>query len=217
MRRLILEFNKDESYGDSTPQLKNVKTLEQLQLLRQDQEEIAMVCRVEFEGAVSNVEDYFKLINDNVFEVKLLEQEKTGSYIIFVKIRLTKSPSSSFSFVRNEGKYFVSREVREGKVKLTFLGSVGEIRKILEEVKRWGRRYRIVSLTDAKFSLDSPLNVLTEQQRKVLIACYKLGYYNLPRKISSEELAKKLRLHKSALAAHRRKAELRILTQMLKE
>ncbi|MGA2683305.1 MAG: hypothetical protein ABSF44_16085 [Candidatus Bathyarchaeia archaeon] len=178
MRRLILELNKDESYGDSTPQLKNVKTLEQLQLLRQDQEEIAMVCRVEFEEAVSNVEEYVKLINDNAFEVKLLEKEKTRAYIVFVKIRLTKSPSSSFGLVRGQGKYFVSREVHEGKIKVTFLGSAVQIRKILEEVKRWGRRYRIVSLTDAKFSLDSPLNVLTEKQRKVLIACYKLGYYN---------------------------------------
>ena len=217
MRRLILEFNKDDSYEDSTPQLKKVKTLEQLQLLRQDQKEIAMICRVEFEGAVSNVEEYIRLINDNAFEVKLLEQEKTGAYIIFVKIRLTKSPSSSFSFVRSQGTYFVSREVREGKVRLTFLGSSFQIRKILEEVQRRGRWYRIVSVTDAKFSLDSPLNVLTEKQREVLIAAYKLGYYNLPREITSEQLAKKLNIHKSALATHRRKAELGILTEMLKE
>jgi len=152
-----LEFNRDESYEDSTTQLENVKTLEQLQLLRQDQKEIAMICRVEFEEAVSNVEEYVKVINDNAFEVKLLEQEKTGAYIIFVKIRLTKSPSSSFSFDRSEGTYFVSREVREGKVRLTFLGSSFQIRKILEDVQRRGRRYRIVSVTDVKFSLDSPL------------------------------------------------------------
>ena len=87
--------------------------------------------------------------------------------------------------------YFVSREVREGKVRLTFLGSSFQIGKILEEVQRRGRRYRIVSVIDAKFSLDSPLNVLTQKQREVLIAAYKLGYYNLPRKITSEQLAKK--------------------------
>jgi hypothetical protein len=34
MRQLIFEFNKDESYEDSTPQLKNVKTLEELQHAR---------------------------------------------------------------------------------------------------------------------------------------------------------------------------------------
>jgi predicted DNA binding protein len=51
----------------------------------------------------------------------------------------------------------------------------------------------------------------------VLLAAYKFGYYSLPRKIGSEQLAKKLSLHKSALAAHRRKAELRLITQVLKE
>jgi len=107
--------------------------------------------------------------------------------------------------------------MRQGNFKMTFLGSIKQIRETLRTIERSGMRYRIVSLADAKFSPDSPLNALTEKQRKVLIAAYKLGYYNLPRKISSEQLAKKLNLHKSALATHRRKAELRILTQMLKE
>jgi len=217
MRRLILELKKDEAYENTTPQLKNVRTLEQLQLLRQEPEEIAMICRIEFEDMVSSVEDYIKLIHDNAIDVKLLEKERTGAYIVFVKIRPSKSRSSSFGFVRGEGMYIVSREIREGKIKVTFLGSSGQIKKILGEVKRWGHYYKIVSLTDAKFSLDSPLNALTEKQRKVLIASYEQGYYDMPRRISSEQLAKKLNLHKSALATHRRKAELRILNHLLED
>jgi predicted DNA binding protein len=216
MRRLILELNKeDEMYENSRTQLQNVKTLEQLQVLRQDREEIAIICRVELEESVSNIEDYIKLINDNAFEVKLLEREKTGAYIVFVKARLPRSPRDSS--IGAEEAYFVSREIREGKVKVTFLGTASQIKKALEGLQRLGRRYKIISLTDAKFSLDSPLNALTDKQRKVLLTAYKMGYYNLPRKISSEQLAKKLNIHKTALVTHRRKAELRILTQMLKE
>ena len=151
MRRLIVEFNKDESYEDSTPQLKNVKTLEQLQLLRQDQKEITMICRVEFEEGISNVEDYIKRIDENAFEVKVLEQEETGAYVVFIKIRLSKSPKPNFGFVRGGGSYFISREVREGKVKLIFLGSESQIRRILEEIQGWRRHYRIVSLTEGSF------------------------------------------------------------------
>jgi len=216
MRRLILDFNKeDEMYENSSSKLKNVKTLEQLQVLRLDREEIAMICRIELEEAVSNIEDYIKLINVNAFEVKLLEREKTGAYIVFVKV---KRPTShpGYSSIGKDDAYFVSREIREGKVKVTFLGNAKQIKKTLEALQRSGRRYRIISLTDAKFSIDSPLNTLTEKQRKVLLTAYKLGYYNLPRKISSEQLAKKLNIHKTALVNHRRKAELRILTQMLK-
>jgi len=216
MRRLILEFSKeDEIYENSRTQLQNVKTLEQLQVLRQDQEEVAIICRVELEQSVSNIEDYVKTINSNAFEVKLLEREKAGAYIVFVKVRLPKSPNSGS--IGLENAYFVSREIREGKVKATFLGTNSQIKKALEVLQRLDRRYKIISLTDAKFSLDSPLNVLTDKQRKVLLTAYRMGYYNLPRKISSEQLAEKLHIHKTALVNHRRKAELRILAQMLKE
>jgi predicted DNA binding protein len=51
----------------------------------------------------------------------------------------------------------------------------------------------------------------------VLIAAYKLGYYDVPRRITSEELAKKLDPVKSTLSAHVRKAERRLLTEMLNE
>jgi predicted DNA binding protein len=45
---------------------------------------------------------------------------------------------------------------------------------------------------------------------------YKLDYYNLPRKIDSKQLARKLNLKRSTLVVHRRKAELRILTKIMK-
>lgn len=215
MRRLILELKKDEAYENTTAQLQKVRSLDQLQLLRQDREEIAMICRVKFEEAVSNVEEFVKQIDDNIIDVKLLEQERTGAYIVFVKINLLGSRSSSFSLVRNEGGYIVSREVRDDIIRVTFVGSKSQIGKMLDEVKRWGHHYRVISLTDAMFSPDSPLNALTEKQREVLIASYEQGYYDRPRRISSEQLAKKLSIHKSALSTHRRKAELRILTKIL--
>ncbi len=112
---------------------------------------------------------------------------------------------------------FVSREIRNGKVKLTFRGNLSQIKKILGQFQKLKMHYKILSLTDAKFSLDSPFNALTEKQREVLIAAYRWGYYNLPRKITSRQLAKKLDLHKSALATHRRKAELRLIAKILDE
>jgi predicted DNA binding protein len=48
-----------------------------------------------------------------------------------------------------------------------------------------------------------------------LIAAFKQGYYDLPRKINSEQLAKKLDLVSSTLVEHLRKAERRLLTGMI--
>jgi predicted DNA binding protein len=217
MRRLVLEFNKEDlMYETSGVQLQNVKTLEQLQVLRQDREEVAIICKIELKEPVSNIEEYIKLINDNVWEVKILEKEDTSAYIAFIKVRLVRQAGESNN-VDAESAFFVTREIREEKVKCTILGSAKQIRHNLQALNELGRQYRIISLTDAKFSVDSPLNALTEKQRKVLLTAYKHGYYSLPRKINSEQLAKKLNIHKTALVNHRRKAELRILNQILKD
>lgn len=75
---------------------------------------------------------------------------------------------------------------------------------------------KVISLTDARVPPESPLAPLTERQRKVLITAYKLGYYDVPRRISSKDLAQRLDLVKSTFSAHIRKAEGR-LKQILSE
>jgi predicted DNA binding protein len=182
-------------------------------------EELAAICRIEPEDTSYDFGDLIAktvLIDDNFSGAQVLEREKSGAYIVFVK---HKPIPIDFSFnpLKGDGGYLISTEIREGKIKMTYLGTVKQIKNILDELEQHGPTYRIVSLTDAKFSLNSPLNSLTEKQRRVLTTAYKLGYYSLPRKINSQQLAKKLNLHKSALVTHRRKAELRLITQVLKE
>ena len=198
--------------------LNHLKTFEIIQFLRLDNEEFAAICRIETEQDTPEFSDWFEKkgkTDDFSNGAQILEREKSGAYIVFVKHNPVPLGLSINHLIG--GGYLVATEIREGKIKITYLGTVKQIKNILEKLKLHGLRYRIVSLTDAKFSPNSPLNFLTEKQRRVLIASYKFGYYSLPRKISSEQLAKKINLHKSALATHRRKAELRLITHILKE
>jgi predicted DNA binding protein len=89
------------------------------------------------------------------------------------------------------------------------------VSELLQE--NWSLRYKVVSLTDAKFSPESPLTYLTEKQRTVLVSAFEHGYYETPRRINSQELAKELNLKSATLVEHRRKAEQRLLTQIIKE
>jgi predicted DNA binding protein len=221
MRKLIVEFPKDEfSKIEGNGLLENVKTMEVLMILRESEEEITMICRVELENEVSNVEEYAKLISNRIYKVQVLERENTGAYIILLKHNVTQVDESlrtrAYAFW-DKGGYAVSREMWGGKFRMTYLGSVNQIRETIKTFETLGIQHRIVSITDAKFAPNSPLNALTEKQRRIMIAAYKLGYYDLPRRVSSRELSENLGLHKSALATHIRKAELRLLAAILSE
>jgi predicted DNA binding protein len=212
MRRLILAFPKDElsKIESDTELLQKVKTLEVLLFLKRAEDEVTMICRLELENESFDFEDYLKQACIN--QIRIIEHEKSGSYVVLVKHKVTR-----IDLFGEKSAYAISREIKEGKFKMTFLGSENQMRKLHKSLLGAGIHYRIVSLTDAKFSSDSPINALTEKQREVLLTAYRLGYYDLPRRITSEQLSTKLKLHKSALATHRRKAELRILTYILKE
>ena len=221
MRRLVVEFPKSEFTkieGDSKA-LKDLKTMEVVLFLRHTNEEIVMICRVELESNVPDIQKYLKQVSDDTYQVQILEQETSGAYIVLVKHKLSH-PSEIRSVSRavwEEGGYVVAREMWAGKFRMTFVGSLHQIKQTLNALESNGVRHKILSLTDEKFSLTSPLNALTEKQRRILIAAYKLGYYDVPRKISSRQLSEKLDLHKSALATHLRKAEHRLLTTILSE
>lgn len=215
MRRLILEFPQKEftKFHDPGP-IMHLKTFEVIQFLRLDNEEFAAVCRIQTQdGSTEFAEE--NLVRGFSQGAQVLEREKGGALIVFIKHDIVPLGLNIKQLI--DGCYLVAAEIREERMKITLLGSVKQVKGVLTGLRQREIRYKILSLNDAKFSLDSPLNGLTEKQRRVLIASYRYGYYSLPRKVSSEQLAKKLNLHKSALATHRRKAELRLITEILKE
>jgi hypothetical protein len=218
MRRLILEFAKTEVeklHGEIP--MHDIKTFEIIQLLRHDMDEFAAICRIE----PTNPDMHFPNMAseeglENLSGAQILEREKSGAYIVFIKHKPVPVDVAGL-FFQSIGGYIVSMEVHEDRIKLIYLGTAKQIKDILSVIRENGVHCKIISLTDAKFALNSPLNGLTDKQRKVLIAAFDLGYYSLPRRISTEALAKKLGLHKSALQVHRRKAEMRLIAEVLKE
>lgn len=212
MRRLVLEFPKEElgKIESDTHLLQKLKTFQVLLELSHAGGEVTVICRVEPENEINNFAEYIKNFDSN--QIKIIEKAVDGSYIALAKHRITQG----YPFGK-KGAYVVSREIQEGRFKMTILGNDKQIEDIHKLLQKSGIRYKTLALTDPKFSSDSPLNALTERQKKILISSYRSGYYDVPRRITTEQLSKKLKLHKSALAAHRRKAEYRLLREILKE
>ncbi len=74
---------------------------------------------------------------------------------------------------------------------------------------------RILTVSPLKTKADSDLARLTGKQRKALLLAFALGYYDIPRKITSYDLARRLKVNNSTLVEHLRKAQRRLLSGVL--
>ncbi|HXY88787.1 MAG TPA: helix-turn-helix domain-containing protein [Candidatus Acidoferrales bacterium] len=217
MRRLIVEFSS-RTFGKLLPDwpIQKIRSMEVLHFLRLDYKEVAMILRVEFNEPNVSIENIFP--NDLV-EAQLLEHEKERkkgkeceTYTYFIKAP-RPGPDLTAAGVYVSLPY----EIRGGKVKITFLGNAKQVRDFIKQFDQAGVSYRVVSHTDAEFSPHSPLNRLTEKQRRVFIMAHKLGYYDIPKKIRLVKLAEKLNLAYSTLDVQLRRAERRLLNHIMNE
>ncbi len=215
MRRLVLEVSEREllKAGIELPPVRKIKSLELLYFLRQDDTELAAISRVEFKDPNEKIEEFIG--SGLLTDAQVIEKEKNGTYILFTRSG-SPSLSSVLKYIGIEGGYlFPPLGINEGKVRFSFLGSEKQIKEFMEKIDALGVHYRVVLLADANYSPISPRSQLTEKQQEVLLAAYKWGYYDIPRKITSQELASKLGLGDSTVVEHLRKAEQRLIKQIL--
>ena len=215
MRKLILEGSLEEfskiDQEDFNFSIRLIKSFEILQFLRFDPEQFASICRIEFQNSSTRIEDIFE---PKLIRAVVLEEEKPGTYVIFLKARSQPSDIA----VLKTGVYLSDPcVVRDGKIKIGVVGEAKQLRAFIKYVENLKVNFTVVSLTDIKFPERSPLENLTGKQRTVLTSAFDNGYYDMPRKIGSQELAKKLGLRGSTLIEHRRKAERRLLSRIFSE
>jgi predicted DNA binding protein len=197
--------------GEGFPKpFEKVKTLELLHFLNCSTEEIAAIFRLEFQDSSSKVND---LVGGNIIEIQVLEKERDRVFVIFIRGKPILS-HTVFDLTGTGGYLFSPLELKDGKIKLTFLGSIKQIKNFLKIIESKGIHHKILSLMDAEFSPNSPLSRLTEKQRLILAMAYNLGYYDIPKKIDSRGLASRLNLNDSTVVEHLKKAEHRLLSQL---
>ncbi len=214
MRRITVELTAADltkAFGKSHRFNDQVKSVEVLTFLKSTPQEVVEICRVQLKDPATSVKDAF---TDPTEEVSVLRQEAPDTYVCFYRKRPVRRLLSIVSSVPG-GYLSIPYEVRDGRLRISLLGNTRSVRSFLKSLQKVGLRPAIVSLTDAVFSLNSPLEYLTQKQKTVIIDAFKSGYYDFPRKIGSEALAKKLSIREPTLVIHRRKAERKLLAQVL--
>jgi predicted DNA binding protein len=102
------------------------------------------------------------------------------------------------------------------RMKVEMIGKEDEIKKLLHYANKWGdNSFKILGLTSMDTKGESLLSKLTTRQRQMLLTAYALGYYDVPRRISSDDLSRHLDVDKSTIVEHLRKAERKIIASIV--
>lgn len=214
MRRITVELGAADitrAFGKSHRFDDQIKSLEVLTFLKSTPNEIVEICRVQLNDPAASITDVFTQSSE---EVSVLQREAVDTYVCYYRKRPIRRLLSIVSSVPG-GYLSTPYEVRDGRLRITLLGNNRSLRIFLKTLQKVGLHPKTVSLTDAVFSLNSPLEHLTEKQKNVIMDAFRSGYYDFPRKIGSEALAKRLGIREPTLVVHRRKAERKLFAHML--
>lgn len=105
--------------------------------------------------------------------------------------------------------------LEKDKMVFTIIGEEENLKRCLSYLKRIDVDFRILSVSPFQFGETSLLDSLTERQRACLMLAYDEGFYEIPRKSSSKEMARRMGITHQAFIENLRKAERKIMGQIL--
>jgi DNA-binding CsgD family transcriptional regulator len=194
-----------------------VEVLEALRCFKCDTEGLAIICRIKLKDNNMNIQDL--LIGKGLLtNIELLYKEKDESVVVFIEGRscVPKPPKDI-----KPPKMLMAHPpdfLDVDRMKVEMIGKENEIKKLLHYTNKWGdNSFKILGLTSIDTKGASLLSKLTQRQRQMLLTAYALGYYDVPRRISSDELSVHLNLDKSTIVEHLRKAERKLIGSIIAE
>ncbi len=154
----------------------------------------------------------------NFTRVTVLDQ-KEGVYTCLLQINYPKNIATRLqtyvrSFILKDIIFDVPFGLSPDRIVFSFVAENERIEKVLKLLQKLGI-VKKVHFQKATFSENNVLSALTERQREILITAKKAGYYERPRKVTSEELAEQVGISKATMIEHLRKAENRLISQIL--
>ena len=137
----------------------------------------------------------------SVIEISILEKDEKR-----VRFNVkTKDPFLLYAIIRCGVLVNFPVRVREGYAFWRLVSSRERIDKLLTLFDQKGIDYTILRIGNSPYSIDDDKNKLTLDESTILNKALSLGFFEIPRKISLEQLANVLGKSKSALSVTLRK------------
>jgi DNA-binding CsgD family transcriptional regulator len=218
MRRVTIEFNYEAAWKQIFGLNANrVEVIEALRCFKCDTHGLAIICRIKLKDDNMNIQDLLRG-KGLLTNIELLYKEKDDSLVVFIEggSCVPKPPKDI-----KQPKMLMARPpdfLDVDRMKVEMIGKENEIKKLLHYTNKWGdNSFKILGLTSIDTKGASLLSKLTPRQRQMLLTAYALGYYDVPRRISSDELSRHLKVDKSTIVEHLRKAERKLIGSIIAE
>src|ERR687896_2296905 len=218
MRRITMEFSYEAAWKQIFGlNAEKVEVVEALRCFKCDTQGLAIICKIRLKDRSMTIQDL--LIGKGLLtNIELLYKEKDGSLVVFIEGRscVPKPPKDI-----KQPKMLMARPpdfLDVDRMKVELIGKENEIKKLLHYTNKWGdNSFKVLGLTsiDTKEGGASLLSKLTPRQRQMLLTAYALGYYDVPRRISSADLSRHLKVDKSTIVEHLRKAERKLIGSII--
>jgi hypothetical protein len=193
-----------------------VEVIEALRCFKCDTQGLALICRIRLKDKSVTVTDL--LHKGLITNIETLYTEKDGSVVVFIEGKSCVPPPPKDMKLP---KMLMARPpdfLDVDRMKVELVGKEEEISKFIQYTAKWSNNsFKVLGLTSIDTKGESLLSKLTSRQRQILLTGYALGYYDVPRKISSDDLSRHLNVDKSTVVEHLRKAERKLIGSIIAE
>jgi hypothetical protein len=225
MRELIFEVRIDEN-SETYFLVKALKPLEILNVLEFRSSGFLLLCR----GSREDSEFFINSLSHDSrhVHVTILSKEKSGSEILLVsgKWIIADGKRKLDARRKQELKFFKAMEkapiyslgnpsFHEGTLRVSVIAREKMIKRLLDGLDEIRIPYKVLSLGRPKAGSGSVLNSLTGKQTSILRLAYVMGYYDVPKRVRTEDLATILRMNKGTVGEHLRRAEKHVFDGLL--
>lgn len=163
-------------------------------------------------GSKSELDEYLKFLKGMKHTKKIeIVQRTDSSAMIFY---MTRAKSSMYDkIVHSRGILINPVTTEKGLENLSVLTPTSkDMESLMKEVGDVGQ-FKVASIRDYK-----PENPeVTKKQKETIAAALRMGYYEWPRKVTLDEMAKAIGIKRRALQERLRRAERKLLPQLLKK
>ena len=214
MRKLIIEFEPiNEIKEVFKPVFEKVNYYEILETLKIDPEKGTCVDLIEFELKEGlSIHELDSIGRNEILNVLKSDGDKHTCLVRY------QEPEESRAYFKEYDLDLINSTpsiISNKKFTISVIGDQKNLTSFIELVKTNIGTVLDLRFQKAAYQKHDILSVLTDKQKEIIIAANHYGYYDYPKKINAEQLSKKVNISKATLLQHLRKAEGRLLANIL--